>query len=380
MAHDIARAALRVWRGREGPDELTVEERREVGAAVRQLRAGLVGERALVGARYLDDPALRTAYLLYHVPLNAARMASVLPELGLDGEGPLRVLDIGAGPGSLGLAAALGARRAGRDIRVFSTDRSTPALGLGAQLAAQLGLEAAWRSLVWRLPDEAPAALREERYDLISLGNVLNELWSDQSDAVERRADWILRLARTRLGPGGRVVLLEPALRETGRALLELRSLLVEGGLFVHAPLPVPGALPGAGAPPRLVPSGPPVGRPSARRGPLRGGERGQRAAQLRLPRPRRRAAQTRNRPAPLPRRERADDREGKAGAVGLRASREAQTRSPEPPGERGERRLLPAWTAGDLVRIDGLAEKGDGLRVGEETGVCRVFSAILPS
>jgi len=78
-----------------------------------------------------------------------------------------------------------------------------------------------------------------EKFDLITLGFVLNELFLELPDLerAERRAS-ILVDASQRLAPGGAIVLLEPALRETARELMLLRDVLVARGAapYVVAP------------------------------------------------------------------------------------------------------------------------------------------------
>ncbi|HUX13008.1 MAG TPA: hypothetical protein VMW87_08250, partial [Spirochaetia bacterium] len=89
---------IRLWqRGRPGirSDRLTRDELRQVSASVRELSAGLTGSRQLAGRRYMNDPRLLGAYLLYFWPVSYAQVRYVLEELGVDIG---RVLDAGCGP------------------------------------------------------------------------------------------------------------------------------------------------------------------------------------------------------------------------------------------------------------------------------------------
>ncbi|WP_237758071.1 small ribosomal subunit Rsm22 family protein, partial [Anaeromyxobacter sp. PSR-1] len=72
------------------------------------------------------------------------------------------------------------------------------------------------------------------RFDLVSMGHVLNELWKGQ-DEDRRRAE-LLEEALGLVAPGGSLLVIEPALRDTSRALLRVRDLLVERGAAVRAP------------------------------------------------------------------------------------------------------------------------------------------------
>ncbi|HZX41061.1 MAG TPA: methyltransferase type 12, partial [Myxococcaceae bacterium] len=88
-----------VWRRHrrlpEGPPTLVGRELKEVAQGIRALSTGLTRDRALVGARYLDDPRLLGAYLLFYWPVSYAQARSVLGELP---RRPRSVLDLGSGP------------------------------------------------------------------------------------------------------------------------------------------------------------------------------------------------------------------------------------------------------------------------------------------
>lgn len=220
---------IAVWRAArrrgEGPQgRLTPQELREVGAGVRQLSLGLTRERSLAGTRYMDDAKLLGAYLLFYWPVSYAQAREVLGELGAR---PRRVLDLGSGPGPVAFAA-LDAGAA----EVVAADRSKPALALARQLAAEAGEALATRE--WE-PTRKGAGLPEGQYDLVTLGHVLNELYGAGPEAVAPRAA-LLEQVLERVRPGGSLLVLEPALRETSRRLLEVRDVLVERGWAVRAP------------------------------------------------------------------------------------------------------------------------------------------------
>src|SRR4051812_35179225 len=88
---------IAVWRKarrqKPGPtDRLTPQEVREVGAAVKTLSHGLTRERALAGARYMDDPRLLGAYLLFYWPVSYAQARQAMGELSAR---PRSTLDLG---------------------------------------------------------------------------------------------------------------------------------------------------------------------------------------------------------------------------------------------------------------------------------------------
>lgn len=226
-------AAWREARGTRGPaNELTPAEIQEVGAAVRELSHGLTRDRELAGARYMDDPRLLGAYLLFYWPVSYAQGRHALRELS----GPAgSVLDLGSGPAPLALAALdHGARE------VLAADRSLKALQMAQSIAGLAGRRLQVRG--WDgLKDGAE--LFEGRWDLLTLGHVINELWTGRDDAAERRADLLERLLE-RVEPGGALLVIEPALRETSRGLLEVRDRLVERGHALRAPCLYRGACP----------------------------------------------------------------------------------------------------------------------------------------
>ncbi len=77
------------------------------------------------------------------------------------------------------------------------------------------------------------------RFDLIVAAHLLNELYLAMPpvERMSARAERVRAWCETLLAPGGTMVILEPALRETSRALLAVRDQLVAaGGLHVVAP------------------------------------------------------------------------------------------------------------------------------------------------
>ncbi|MGZ6130881.1 MAG: small ribosomal subunit Rsm22 family protein [Myxococcaceae bacterium] len=228
---DVDRALARwmprlvaVWRRHrrlpEGPPTRVGRELKEIGQGIRTLSTGLTRDRALVGARYLDDPRLLGAYLLFYWPVSYAQARAVLGELP---RRPRTVLDLGSGSGPVAFAALdSGASE------VAAADRSAPALALARALAAEAEEPLATRT--WT----GGAALPEGAFDAITLGHVLNELGRGPAALPERAA--LLERAAAQLRPGGSLVVLEPALRDTSRELLQVRDLLVARGYAVRAP------------------------------------------------------------------------------------------------------------------------------------------------
>ncbi|MBF5042105.1 methyltransferase domain-containing protein [Aggregicoccus sp. 17bor-14] len=221
-------AVWRAQRKQKGSAELpetrlTPQEVREVAAGVKQLSMGLTRERQLAGARYMDDPKLLGAYLLFYWPVSYAQARQALGELP---SRPRSVLDLGSGPGPLAFAAM----DAGAS-EVTAADRSKPALTLARALALEAGEALATRD--WDPLKKSP--LPEGQFDLITLGHVLNELYGTGDGATNPRAA-LLESVLERVKKGGSLLILEPALRETSRGLLKVRDVLVAKGYAVRAP------------------------------------------------------------------------------------------------------------------------------------------------
>jgi hypothetical protein len=174
-----------------------------------RLHRGLTGARELIGSRYLAEPQLRQAYDQDLAPRTRAALQQVLARLP-----PLRasrVLDLGAGTGAAGQAVRdhFGA------IELVSVDQVAGPGVITADLSRGV----------------RPKGV-EGRFDLIVAAHLLNELGLTIPERARLVTGWCDEL----LGDEGTCLIVEPALRETSRELLEVRDLLVSAGLYVVAP------------------------------------------------------------------------------------------------------------------------------------------------
>jgi ribosomal protein RSM22 (predicted rRNA methylase) len=228
----------------------------ELEDAVRAATADVIGEpplatgpltRAIVdrSKRYtsererLSAPSDRTGDLAaraaFFTIADAMKIAIPLAELGNRGaippRRPLRITDIGAGCGALalGLVDCLANDAPGGPMFDFTLiDRDVDALRIAAgalrRLARHHGTEV---SITTRVADVTDTALPPS--DLILAGTVLNELPEhDRVPLAER--------ALAALVDDGALIIVEPALRETSRALHALRDTLLGRGAHVFAP------------------------------------------------------------------------------------------------------------------------------------------------
>ncbi len=214
---------------------------------VRSLSELFTVGRDRIGFDYLSEPALRRAYLSYFAPVNIAKTYSVLTEILAPPARPLRVLDLGCGPGVGALALfhyfSGSQRKDHAGTEVLSIDRNSETLR---------DAESVWRNLVEsgvssdlpglhvaRLDVEArgaSASWKHEKFDVILLVNSLNELFLSTPDPIDARTRLLAQLLES-LAADGSLIVIEPALRSTSRALHEVRDRLVtQGTAKVYSP------------------------------------------------------------------------------------------------------------------------------------------------
>ena len=170
------------------PDELARGEIARAARSVEKLHRGLVGDRVLAKPQTYRGEML-AAYLLWWWPQTYVKTQAALRMAGL--KGPQKILDVGSGPAPAAIAAL---DLLGGEATCF--DASEVALAE----ARALGIAKTTRELA------------DERFDLTIAANVLSELQNP------------LELVRKLTGT---VVVIEPALKETSRALLKLRDALI---------------------------------------------------------------------------------------------------------------------------------------------------------
>lgn len=157
---------------------------------------------------YLAAGRLRRAYVHYYLPVNAEKVARVLDELETYAPPakPLRVLDFGCGPGT----AAIAYLRRRKPAQLTLVDTVDEALDDARFFCRALGVEAT-------ALNEAPPG----PFDLILAAHVYSE--------TEPRLEGLL-------ADGGHLVVLEPALKDRTRKLMEWRDRMAAAGLRVAAP------------------------------------------------------------------------------------------------------------------------------------------------
>ena len=156
----------------------------------------------------------------------------------------VRVLDLGSGPAPASCSLADLAQGRGEQNMAFEfclCDSSGDALSLGKKiLEAAYSKNASVETRVCNLenifqPKNGAAFLDGKKFDFIIASHSLNELWKGQKKRGEKITALLKNLSDY-LDDGGLMLLMEPALLATSRALIEARDSLIASGLEVAAP------------------------------------------------------------------------------------------------------------------------------------------------
>ncbi|MGE0868784.1 MAG: small ribosomal subunit Rsm22 family protein [Kofleriaceae bacterium] len=175
------------------------------------------------------DLAARAAFFTI---ADAMKIAVPLGELAgrgaLPARRPLRVLDIGAGCGamSLGMIATLDPSI---PLEITALDQSRDALAI-ARAAVAAFASARGTAVTYAARTQDVGTLPTSTFDLVMIGSVLNEL--PEADRLT-----IVEQSLAALADDGAVIVIEPALRDTSRALHAVRDAIIARGTgHVFAP------------------------------------------------------------------------------------------------------------------------------------------------
>jgi len=211
---------------------------KQVAEAVGGLSWFFTKDRESLNRAYMDDRLLRAAYLQYFLPVNLVKIQLLLGEMTVpEVDSAFSVLDLGSGPGT-GTLAVLDwwhQQQSSHGLSVTAVDGSPEALKQARQLwdrygqAVDIGkanLQTYETDLERRLWLEQ--ARQRPPFDLIIIGNSLNEIYADVQDPIQMRAGLVVE-ALSLLARNGTVMIVEPALRETSRGLHQVRDWLLQG-------------------------------------------------------------------------------------------------------------------------------------------------------
>lgn len=226
-------------------DNMSREDLKGLAANVTKLSSLLTKDRESLPPAYLKDKDLRTAYVRYFLPANMKKVHLALTDLSLHpgqllSKDRLRVLDLGAGPGTalLGMLAFFARRPKRPSLECAAVDRVAENLRVAEELfnayRNEQGIDASLKTV--RADIEGAERLFEGHFDLIIISNVLNELYAFDEDRIERRMTIVKNVLDRLLDRNGSCIIIEPALRETSRELLKVRDGLATKGFHVYTP------------------------------------------------------------------------------------------------------------------------------------------------
>lgn len=213
-SHSYISSLVKVWReitlSPFSSDSLSPQETSSIAKEIKKLSNGLTLHRDIIGRRYLDDPKMLGAYLLYWWSISYEIGQRVLSHIDLSGK---TVVDVGSGPGPLAFSALdLGAKQ------VILLDFSKLALDVASNLAMMNNKMIITKHIDLLKMRDMPEA------DVVIYGNVINEL-TNRID-IQRIIDHLSSLIKQ----GVTLVLIEPAMKQTSRFLIQIRDVLIRNG------------------------------------------------------------------------------------------------------------------------------------------------------
>lgn len=177
---------------------------------------------------YFGSPRYRSSYLLYWLPLQAAKFVTLLSDtasdLTLPVERPIRLLDLGAGP----LTATWGFHMAFPEasLDVTAVDQNAAILKTGVAFAKEVRPEQIriTKTHSREFPAEPliHALEKSPSFDWILLGNVLNE---DSEHMLQAWSHGIQRILKAH--PQAELLWVEPAPKRAAQRLSRLRDALL---------------------------------------------------------------------------------------------------------------------------------------------------------
>jgi len=229
----------------DGQHKLKKNDVKVIAANVARLSHLLTRERGSLSDAYLQEAGLREAYVVYFLPPNLQKMYVPLRELALHparlfDRDRLRILDLGCGPGTslLGALEFFSARANPPRIELVGVDQVAGNLKIVEELfiaRQQTSALAASLKIIHSGIEHAGRRLAGT-FDLIVFSNVLNELFTHDEGRIGKRVADVSDILHRFLADDGSCIIIEPALRETSRELLQVRDGLLESGFHIYSP------------------------------------------------------------------------------------------------------------------------------------------------
>lgn len=224
---------------------LTASELKTIASDVIQLSNLFTKERKILPSQYLNNKSLRRAYILYFLPSNIYKIHLPLKELSLHpkkilSKKLLKILDLGSGPGTtiLGILDFFSNQKKMPSLEFTAIDSVAENLSIAKDLfklfTENINIDASLKT--FKINIEKAGTIPQDTYDIIILSNILNELFYNDEKKITKRVSFLTTIIDKFLSHDGNCIIIEPALRETSREMLEIRDSLVKNGFNIYSP------------------------------------------------------------------------------------------------------------------------------------------------
>ena len=224
---------------------LTASELKTIASDVIQLSNLFTKERKILPSQYLNNKSLRRAYILYFLPSNIYKIHLPLKELSLHpkkilSKKLLKILDLGSGPGTtiLGILDFFSNQKKMPSLEFTAIDSVAENLSIAKNLfklfTENINIDASLKT--FKINIEKAGTIPQDTYDIIILSNILNELFYEDNKRIAKRVSFLNTIIDKFLTPDGSCIIIEPALRETTRGMLDVRDNLMKNGFKIYSP------------------------------------------------------------------------------------------------------------------------------------------------
>ena len=209
-----------------------------LASSVKKLSDGFTKKREELPNNYLSNLERRRAYIAGFLLPNAAKVLHCLNEafkLGcLSKKDGVSILDLGCGPATASLATSLFFDRA-KELSFAAVEQSKDILNDGKKIFESLDMHGRRFEAIPCViaPSKIGRTLGNRRFEIITIGNLLNELEDE-----ELSFKLIHELITNHLTDDGVLIIIDPALKKTTRPLMGMRNRLLNenGNVDVIAP------------------------------------------------------------------------------------------------------------------------------------------------
>ncbi len=202
---------------------LKAKHMKELHYAVRDLSRALTGERSSLSNDYMGDPRSLNAYLRYFLPWNLYRLSRLFQGLDIKLPDNGVVVDLGSGP--LTVAQALWIARPDlrkKKLTFINVDRTPKPMREGTRIFEALaGKDSPWRMV--NVKGGSTSKIREKA-DLLVTANMVNEASAGTRIPLPVWAENFCHSMAGKLARGGRILIIEPGIRRSGRVLSVIRE------------------------------------------------------------------------------------------------------------------------------------------------------------